>query len=65
MAASPKPREIVIYKLLSATSTCELNIAVLEMLREGWQLYGNPTCSIAIGNNRTAVQYCQAVVKYD
>ena len=55
------------YTLLAYSDESKLNKKVNDLLRDGWQLYGNPAVSSSTFNNRDAedqvyTQYCQALI---
>lgn len=41
-----KPKSSLMYKLVNHHNIETFNFTVNSMLKEGWELYGSPTCTV-------------------
>ena len=50
------------YKLLENRCVATLNSTVNDCLSKGWELYGNPSCSISMGQYSATELFSQALI---
>jgi hypothetical protein len=58
-------RKIIEYKLLLEYNEQYLTGKVNEHIKDGWELYGNPSIAVGHDSNGISERIIQVVVKYD
>lgn len=59
-------RKIIFYDIIESSHKTEFKFKVEEAIREGWELLGTPSLSLAISDNdRQTKIYIQSIIKRD